>query len=83
MPLAIADSLGAKALVVDPVDESAEAFRARSGFERIPGLERMLVPLSQPDKRGAHPGRVFQIPRQMDDDGRRVALIAAARSAPC
>ena len=50
MPLAIADSLGAKALVVDPVDESAEAFRARSGFEHIPGLERMLVPLSQPDK---------------------------------
>ena len=64
-----ADSLGAKALVVDPIDESAEAFRARSEFERIPGLERMLAPLSQPDKRGAHPGRVSQVPSQMDGDG--------------
>ena len=48
--LSIADSLGAKALVVDPIDESAEAFYARHGFERIPGLERMFVPLSQPGK---------------------------------
>jgi len=48
--LSIADSLGAKALVVDPVDEGAEAFYARNGFERIPGFERMFVPLSQPGK---------------------------------
>ena len=48
--LSIADSLGAKALVVDPIDESAEAFYARNGFERIPGLGRMFVPLLQPGK---------------------------------
>ena len=48
--LSIADSLGAKALVVDPIDEPAEAFYARNGFERIPGLGRMFVPLSQPGK---------------------------------
>ena len=48
--LSIADSLGAKALVVDPVDGDAEAFYARYGFERIPGLERMFVPLAKPGK---------------------------------
>ena len=45
--LVIADSLGAKALVVDPVDESASAFYARYGFERIPGVDRMFVPLAR------------------------------------
>ena len=40
----------ARALVVDPVDGDAEAFYARYGFERIPGLERMFVPLSQSGK---------------------------------
>ena len=48
--LSIADSLGAKALVVDPIDETAEAFYAKNGFERIPGLGRMFVPLSQPGR---------------------------------
>ena len=48
--LSISDSLGAKALVVDPVDGGAEDFYARHGFERIPGLERMFVPLSQPGR---------------------------------
>ena len=43
--LAIAESLGAKALVVDPVDEAAAAFYERNGFEKIPGMERMFVPL--------------------------------------
>lgn len=41
----IAGDLGAKALVVDPVDEEAAAFYARNGFEWIPGLDRMFVQL--------------------------------------
>lgn len=44
--LAIADSLGAKALVVDPVDEHAASFYRRNGFDDIPGLDRMFVPLN-------------------------------------
>ncbi len=43
--VAIAGDIGAKALVVDPVDEEAAAFYARNGFERIPGLGRMFVQL--------------------------------------
>ena len=45
--VAIADSLGAKALVVDPADEGAAAFYARFGFERIPGMSRMFMPLAR------------------------------------
>ena len=45
--VAIADSLGAKALVVDPVDEGARAFYARFGFERIPGMDKMFMPLAR------------------------------------
>ena len=44
--LAIADSLGAKALVVDPVYEGTAAFYARFGFGRIPGMDRMFAPLT-------------------------------------
>lgn len=44
---AIADALGAKALVVDPIDENAVAFYETCGFEWIPGLSRMSVPLSR------------------------------------
>ena len=49
--VAIADSLGAKALVVDPVDEEAEAFYVGFGFERIPGMGRMYVPLARSGRR--------------------------------
>lgn len=45
--LSIADSLGAKALVVDPIDDAAATFYARHGFEQIPRLGRMFVPLTQ------------------------------------
>lgn len=47
--LAIAESLGAKALVVDPADEAAAAFYERNGFEKIPGMERLFVPLKGRD----------------------------------
>ena len=48
--VAIADILGAKALVVDPVDEGAKAFYARFGFKRIPGMGRMFMPLAKPGR---------------------------------
>lgn len=43
--LGIADSLGAKALVVDPAGEAARAFYERNGFAPIPGSSRMYLPL--------------------------------------
>ena len=49
--VAIADSLSAKALVVDPVDEGARAFYARFGFEPIPGMGRMFIPLARQARR--------------------------------
>ncbi|MBQ9042801.1 MAG: GNAT family N-acetyltransferase [Eggerthellaceae bacterium] len=46
--LAVADSIGAKALVVDPLDDEAAAFYSRYGFKLVPGLRRMYVPLRMP-----------------------------------
>lgn len=43
--LEIADSLGAKALVVDPADNAAQSFYERNGFAPIPGSSRMYLPL--------------------------------------
>lgn len=43
--LAVAAQIGAKALIVDPVDVSARAFYEKYGFKSIPGLERMFIPL--------------------------------------
>ena len=43
--LGIADSLGAKALVVDPADGAARSFYERHGFAPIPGSDRMHLPL--------------------------------------
>lgn len=42
--LAAADAVGAKALVVDPLD-GAEEFYARNGFRQIPSSTRMYAPL--------------------------------------
>ncbi len=41
----IADLAGARALIVDPVDESAAAFYAHFGFRKLPGTNRMAVKL--------------------------------------
>ncbi|MCD8316615.1 MAG: GNAT family N-acetyltransferase [Eggerthellaceae bacterium] len=41
----IADQIGAKALLVDPVDEQSEAFYAKYGFRAISGMNRMYLPL--------------------------------------
>ena len=43
--LGIADSLGAKALVVDPADDAARSFYERHGFAPIPGSDRLYLPL--------------------------------------
>ena len=46
--LAVADVIGARALVVDPIDQQAASFYALNGFVPIPGLDRMFAPLSRP-----------------------------------
>lgn len=43
--LNIADTIGSKALVVDPANDSARDFYARYGFALIPGTNRMFLPL--------------------------------------
>ena len=43
--LAVADSIGAKALVIDPLDDNAAGFYARNGFRKTPGSGRMHAPL--------------------------------------
>lgn len=45
--LMVADQVGAKALLVDPVDERARAFYGKYGFKDIPGMGRMFVPLKR------------------------------------
>lgn len=42
---AVADSIGAKALVVDPINEAAASFYAKYGFKTIQGLNKMFVAL--------------------------------------
>lgn len=41
----IAEQIGARALVVDPIDEHARSFYMRYGFRDIPGLSRMFAKL--------------------------------------
>ncbi len=42
---AVARSIGARALVVDPADDSARAFSVRHGFRPIPGSNRLFAKL--------------------------------------
>lgn len=42
-----AETIGAKALVVDPADEKVRAFYGRFGFKEIAGTKRLFVPLSE------------------------------------
>ena len=39
----VAEQIGARALVVDPIDDKAEAFYAHFGFRHIPGMTRMFA----------------------------------------
>lgn len=41
----VANQIGARALVVDPVDESSRAFYLRYGFRDMPGTNRMFAKL--------------------------------------
>lgn len=41
----IADQLGARAIVVDPFDDSARTFCQHAGFRDIPGSQKMLAKL--------------------------------------
>ena len=43
--MGIADLLGAKALVVDPIDQAATNFYLHNGFRIIPGTSRMFAKL--------------------------------------
>uniref|UniRef100_A0A7C9JDS7 N-acetyltransferase n=1 Tax=Muribaculaceae bacterium Z82 TaxID=2304548 RepID=A0A7C9JDS7_9BACT len=43
--LAIAGTLGARALVVDPADDKARAFYEKYGFAPLPGTNRMFAKL--------------------------------------
>lgn len=45
--LMIADGLGTKALVVDPVNSQAQEFYEQYGFTRIPGSTRLYLPLTK------------------------------------
>lgn len=42
----VSSEIGARALIVDPVDDSAAAFYARYGFRAFPDLNRMFLPLA-------------------------------------
>lgn len=41
----VSEQVGAKALLVDPLDPSAEAFYRHFGFKPIPGMTRMYISL--------------------------------------
>lgn len=42
----VARIAGAKALIVDPTGPEAESFYGRFGFKRLPGTNRMAIPLN-------------------------------------
>ena len=44
--ISTAQHIGAKALVVDPVDQEIESFYLRYGFHQIPGLDRLYAKLT-------------------------------------
>lgn len=43
--LVVADSAGAKALLVEPYDQDAQAFYERHGFAPVPGTTYLFIPL--------------------------------------
>lgn len=42
----VSAEIGARALIVDPVDDRAAAFYRKYGFRPLPGVERMFLPLA-------------------------------------
>lgn len=47
--LRVSQQVGARALVVDPIDESAAGFYRTAGFREIPGTSRMYAMLAHPE----------------------------------
>lgn len=43
----VSQQIGAKALLVDPVDDAAKSFYSHYGFREIPGQSRMFISLRQ------------------------------------
>ena len=43
--LSVAQQVGAKALLVDPVDDAARSFYEKYGFREVPGQRRMFISL--------------------------------------
>lgn len=43
--LSVAQQIGAKALLVDPVDDTARSFYEKYGFREVPGQRRMFISL--------------------------------------
>lgn len=41
----VAEQIGARALLVDPVDDAARRIYEKYGFKAIPGMDRMFIPL--------------------------------------
>ncbi|MBQ9058961.1 MAG: GNAT family N-acetyltransferase [Atopobiaceae bacterium] len=46
--LGVAETVGAKALLVDPLDQQARAFYVHFGFSPIPNTARLYIPLRLP-----------------------------------
>lgn len=44
--MAVADTIGARALLVDPIDDASRAFYAHHGFKQLPESSRMYAKLS-------------------------------------
>jgi ribosomal protein S18 acetylase RimI-like enzyme len=42
----VSESIGAKALLVDPANGEAEGFYRRYGFREVPGARRLFLPLA-------------------------------------
>ncbi len=45
--LSVSKQIGAKALLVDPIDDIARGFYRKYGFKPIPDMERMFIPLNR------------------------------------
>ena len=43
--MSVAETIGARALVVDPADDDARGFYEHFGFRPIPGSDRLYIPL--------------------------------------
>ncbi len=45
--IAVSEQIGAKALLVDPVNQAARSFYEKYGFKPVPGMDRMFISLKR------------------------------------